>query len=811
MGSRQFLDPIRIVSVTTTQRDALSGVGNGDLIYNSTLAAHQMRMNGAWVTIGDYLTGAGFTPVKLSSIIAVGHSYLGGTNNASTGTSLFDQNGMLAHLAGMLGVHSDNIQDGAQSGTALGLATNITSAAVWAGWAYALEFMVPPTSALLANTTLVTTNARSATSTPGLVVIVHGYNDLNYATGSTAINFTYNLASWSNVLRTVISRARAGALYSSSLSTAGAVTWDGTIAFSGGTTTAQVAANTGPAIRVHTTNGNTDTFTIPTNVPASFVVAMCYIGTGACLLSPTGSMNNTDVTTVVTVGATLGASTVTGDVLYDINDANNPPELVQVTAGGGTTSQTLTRGFNSTTKRAHNANTLFVKNPAGQVNFTGTAAPATGSLVTEAVGLGGNVMPVVKRFACTSADAGKTIIGTTAGFLTGASNSKLSLDSVWIEAVDPPMVVVANMPRFNYANVLFNDANVTSLNSNTASVVAEFDGAVQVADFDTPVFNRGGVLANTALNNTTSGTITGIAVTANSTDFQNTTGWVMTAASEDMLVTAISGTYPNYTVSVTRGYNSTTIIAHANAATVSDASWFHTDRLHPNIYGHGVFAQQLYSAVAAMSSLSTYQIAHSAGNVTQDAQRPVLGIRDNYYMEFNLNATPVYTTTWTLNQLWYFPFYIPQWCLLTGIALRTGTTATGTATNVRTGIYDVDATRAFPGALIQEFGTAATTALNTTVEPAAHKLLAPGWYFAAYVNQGTTAGRVVTIGVGAITPNYPYHMVAAVPTATANNNSLPFFLDSGSITGSLPATAAAAENGGPVPLPWIHLRTKHYA
>lgn len=51
MGSRQFLDPIRLLSVTTTQRDALT-VANGDAIYNSTVGAVQVRAGGAWLTVG---------------------------------------------------------------------------------------------------------------------------------------------------------------------------------------------------------------------------------------------------------------------------------------------------------------------------------------------------------------------------------------------------------------------------------------------------------------------------------------------------------------------------------------------------------------------------------------------------------------------------------------------------------------------------------------------------------------------------------------------------------------------------------------
>lgn len=758
----------------------------------------------------QYVDG-GLVPAKVSSLIMHGHSWAAASALASAGTPAFETQGLTGRLAAMLGAHSDNVQNGAMSGSYLSRATGVSGAS-FAGWAYLSQFVVPSSSPLSGDSSGLAVLSNPAVAEPGAFVIVHGINDASIFGINSGLTDAFAIISnaWKIALRDAISRLRAGALFSASLDSTGAIVWDSALAFSGGSNVASVTINTGPAYRAHTTNGDTDTLTIPTNVPAAFVVAVRYVGTGnAYTTLASASMNNTDVTTAITAGAS-GVAFATNDIVYD---PNNPTELMKITAGGGTTGWTLSRGFNSTTKTTHATGVTFVKYPGGQVNFTGTAATATGSLVCEAQGTAlttvgsQSQIALVKRFACTSADAGKTIIGTIAGLLTGASNSQINFDSAWIEAVDPPLGVVANVPRFQFAfpYSVISPTQWTALNAATATVVAEFDSAVKVADLDTPVHNRGGVLANGALNNTTPGTITGIAITANSTDFTNTTGWVLTDNDEELLVTAISGTYPNYTISALRGFGGTAISAHPSGRELSDRTWFHTDRLHPNAYGHGVFAQKIYEAFASMVP-TTYQLAHTGGNFTQDARLPILGVKDNWYLEFANNTAMSATTVFTLNKQWYWPFYVAQECICIGIALVTGTSA-GTATAVRAAIYDVDVSRSLPGGLIQELGTSATTATTSVREVAGHKLLTPGWYFASYANQGTTAGTIHTVTNLGFSPNLPHHMVSSVPTATSGT---PFFSEQTSPSGSLPATATPQMDSGPCPIPWIHLRAKHY-
>lgn len=55
--ARQFLTPLRLPSMSTTDRDALTA-GDGDEIYNSTLQRGELRANGLWVPTSGLLGGS---------------------------------------------------------------------------------------------------------------------------------------------------------------------------------------------------------------------------------------------------------------------------------------------------------------------------------------------------------------------------------------------------------------------------------------------------------------------------------------------------------------------------------------------------------------------------------------------------------------------------------------------------------------------------------------------------------------------------------------------------------------------------------
>jgi hypothetical protein len=131
-------------------------------------------------------------------------------------------------------------------------------------------------------------------------------------------------------------------------------------------------------------------------------------------------------------------------------------------------------------------------NLGGTVTFSGTAG-VTGTLVTNDLMPSGTLTnaPMVKRVTnLTSANAGQTIIATVT-----ANSGLVYYDCAWLESKSPPPVVVANVARLTATGYSTKypgwtaqtgslDGDVNALNSDIASVIAEFDGMVQLADID---------------------------------------------------------------------------------------------------------------------------------------------------------------------------------------------------------------------------------------------------------------------------------------------------------------------------------------
>jgi hypothetical protein len=113
--------------------------------------------------------------------------------------------------------------------------------------------------------------------------------------------------------------------------------------------------------------------------------------------------------------------------------------------------------------------------------------------------------PVTKRFTgLTSANAGQTITGTVNTLDAGGA---VMLDYWGLESKYPPPIIVCNAARLpaagytaNYpswgGNEASRDQDVLDLNGNINSVVAEFDGMVQVADMDSVVSKDATLLAS---------------------------------------------------------------------------------------------------------------------------------------------------------------------------------------------------------------------------------------------------------------------------------------------------------------------------
>ncbi len=118
---------------------------------------------------------------------------------------------------------------------------------------------------------------------------------------------------------------------------------------------------------------------------------------------------------------------------------------------------------------------------SGNASRGTTGTTSTSNTMPSASGVSS---PLMRRLTgLTSADAGKTIIGTVT---TVDASGFVNLDYWALEAALPPLVVVCGRPRIlNYSGYTgIGDTDVLALNAVTQSVVAEYDSAVVYVDLD---------------------------------------------------------------------------------------------------------------------------------------------------------------------------------------------------------------------------------------------------------------------------------------------------------------------------------------
>lgn len=717
------------------------------------------------VIIGDQIaatvTKKTITDVEIASSIGsltiLGHSYVAGTNYGNTGTDYMEEVGMLAVLCGLLDVSNENLIHHATAGSLLTSPTSSLNA-VFGGWAGALQFLNPNNATMLTSNSAVLPAVPR--SNPGLGLIVHGVNDLS----ANFLEWDYNLGAsngrnaWKHAMRTVISRMRAGALWCSK-SPAGTVTWDAIFTFTGTWTDTIGVNNTSAAVKKTSTNTDSMKVTLPADIiPGTY--AFCFKAqqngytTSSAILVGAASMTvaaNTEFPQAGTFVANIGA------------EGANTREEVLVTAGAGTNTWTITRGRNGTSASAHGAGAVVtVATDTGLVTWStnGSNATITGTTPLGGQGYFGQQVTVVKRFVLTAADAGKTITATVSGIVASDTSFQVQFDSFWMESPDPTPVVVMNCPRYAWGtSIIF--ANIATMNTDTAGIIAEFDGAVALADVDTYIFNRGG-FSNGAV-----GTTSPIAFTAND---KPTFDGLMNASPfkpfrmtingvEDIWVTAVASSGgSNYNLTCTRGYNGTTP-SNQGGVTPLQMSWaefFANDNIHPNAYGHPWFAQQIYNAIQTLT-VSPTQLARAAGNWTQNAKANVLDTADTCYLYPNVNALPTAVAI-ALQRVTYVPVYIPKDCTIVEIGCVV--TASAASSVIALGIYDADTSGQRPGAKLYDCGTIAgtSTGLRTITGLACRHR--GGYVWLAYL--ATTAAPTVRCvpeaGLG-----YPF-----IPQATPN-------------------------------------------
>jgi len=112
-----------------------------------------------------------------------------------------------------------------------------------------------------------------------------------------------------------------------------------------------------------------------------------------------------------------------------------------------------------------------------------------------------------------------------------------------------------------------------------------------------------------------------------------------------------------------------------------------------------------------------------------------------YYRGIGLNAG---NGTAVANTTYYTPFFVPVTTTFDRIAIRTGTTFSGTA-SVRLGIYNNSGGK--PSTVVLDAGTVSATALSTSYTITISQQLTPGLYWLA-ANSQTAATTNTYLGIG---------------------------------------------------------------
>jgi hypothetical protein len=432
--------------------------------------------------------------------------------------------------------------------------------------------------------------------------------------------------------------------------------------------------------------------------------------------------------------------------------------------------------------------------PVYGVTLSGTVSSVVTPVAVDLSAVNNNILgivanpasPVVKRLTTTAADAGNTIT-VTLNITSGAPTC--TFDSWWKEADVQGLVLVANVPRYQYqespGNFSFNDPqSVTpTQNAGTAATVAEFGANVMLVDIDSILAARSGTLTS-AISSAVAATIN---VTTNGANFPWQPGFAIAVAqntssgstgTENMWVTQVAlasgggqltGPVPAgtaLTLTVTRGANGSTALAAVSAGKwVADATWFQYvannpatasapwDNLHMNEVGYSQIANAFWVAwlngqTALGGSPGASSFASVALKQRQNATMPGITSGALWYPP---NAGALSTVQPANGVVQAIPFYTHQPVILTelGVEVVTGGSA-GSVT--RFGIAEQSDAFAVPNnGVLLDAGTVASVTSATSITKACWQRLLPGWYWLLLVTQGAPATTPVYRAIGDIT------------------------------------------------------------
>lgn len=660
---------------------------------------------------------------RFGGLYTLGDSYtqLGGGTDS---TSVFpaDQFSNFTHrLAAAFGIPSDEVFLLGRSGAAASSPSDGAEISTGAftypqGVGMVLQHILPPHTYSGQTSPILYHDSSSGIS--GLFVLKYGYNDisLGYASAGNSNSelSDQGLNAFKHGMRTIISRCRAKNLYrhdNAAVVLAGSGTW--------GTNTLAYCTTIGTSRR-NPTNAGTITFTIPTTFKGG-TVAICFLG---------GANSYT-----LANGAGTSSTNLTVDNRTNFPQSGNFDITINGTArtvngGWGTGAGTFT--LTSAATWADNA--VVKRAMLGRVDWSGTATGMTGSTILSGQGRVGKQVQLVKRFALTAADAGKTIIATSAAL---GPNEYTELDSIWFEDPDPSSVLVADQPFGPFAVGAYGShtmATVASINTAMTEVVAEFDSSVGYVPLEAQFAKWFGAQIQTLL---LAASTTVVLTVTDPTECRIGVGSILRSDVENMRVTAIvSQVGSTWTLTVSRNYTGTYLGAtdHQVGVETRDIGWLRPDLVHPSDHGHRLFTQLIIDKAMDMPQT----VVQEANSGTYVARREP-GVRNSSFL-FSTGGSRANGTAAAFAQdvEYCVPFYMPGIAVLKELSIWVqAANAAGTNGVARLGIRQ-DSGNGQPGYLLLDAGLTPSTTVTTTGRKTITGLwqpLKPGWYWFVFVGQ----------------------------------------------------------------------------
>ena len=388
--------------------------------------------------------------------------------------------------------------------------------------------------------------------------------------------------------------------------------------------TAQNNTNFANALTACISRCRASTFWPPNYSGAAGTGVITYSG----FASTTGWNEQASQDTVFFAAATTNSVTITLPADY-----NGEPVVLGFITGGGVAGGTLT--------------------------FSGTAG-ITGTLLvsnlTPAASLSQSY--IVKRITTlTPANAGQTIIATVSQIDGGGV---IVFDGYWVEADNPPPVLVGNVARPTNAGYALwaatftaSSLSGTAVSSTPATVTVTATWGLATAGSMT-IPSAGGTVT-LSWTGITATTLTGVTTSGGSGNYSsNTLSW---AGPTDTDVAALNAVLPG----VLSQFDGMVQLIDQDSALAKNAAWFGADGAHPNEIGAARVADAMITALRRCTPNTPYGNSISLEQQSQRTCADVIPmISGSWYVTCSINAAATNPYTPVVGDWWAVPFMMTQ-------------------------------------------------------------------------------------------------------------------------------------------------------